>query len=824
MANDKSDVNLELVLRVRDLAGPDLERLAKVAGEVAKEVVSIGGGAPKLDMLSRSAKTASKDMEAFWASALKANREGRSAFVDSSPIEQFTKESQKAISEAARLAHANAQAADGQRKLWESVVLYNKESQKTPEITGRVARSLEYLRKLGFDLGATLSTAAKTAAKDMDSLWASVLKVNQERSSFVDSSPIDQFNEDRRKAISQAASLAYANAQAAGAQKRLWESVVAFNKDGGRVPEIAERSARSFDRWSVSSFRLGTALGPLARRSLAFIGVDFATRVAGFNGVMDVFNTLMNKGADAVRGVLGLPPKLTKELDDQAESVSRLSKLYEDLREHRKKALEESGPLVVGGFDFTEAVDGLEGNKRLAAAQFLEGFDRTVTELREKYLREPSLLEQVLGITPKQGQAEFARARKEEFDRITDVLGVLRQSSKLTGDQITVLAKQVVDGKTTFEELSDSGDYTAETLRRLEVEIRRLTTAETEWKKRLASGAEIRARREAMQQMAETAGFLATNMLKVASAQLQLTLAEQERRADTAAEVARINAEFERRLALTKELIAAGKGFEKGADGQLLLPSDAAARAEAFANLADEIERARVESDLLRRAAEKRTQNDFLFGFKAGIGDVLGDLKNLNRFLGQQFAGGSFDALRTLFRDVATDAKKGSEAVKEFGRNFLTMIVDVFAQLASKQIVGGLLGGFGIDLDSLFGGSFEKGGIMPGVRLATLPIRQYAGGGIADSPQVAIYGEGKASQFGEAFVPLGGNRRIPVEMRGGGMGATNVELTLNVGSLDPRGATEIIMGSMDAIVSGVAKAVQLGKNRNAINAFRGVFA
>lgn len=82
--------------------------------------------------------------------------------------------------------------------------------------------------------------------------------------------------------------------------------------------------------------------------------------------------------------------------------------------------------------------------------------------------------------------------------------------------------------------------------------------------------------------------------------------------------------------------------------------------------------------------------------------------------------------------------------------------------------IGGLFSeGFGNgqnllgDFASLFG--FANGGIM--TPAGPVPLRKYAGGGIASTPQLALFGEGSRS---EAFVPLEDGRRIPVRMQGGG--------------------------------------------------------
>lgn len=89
--------------------------------------------------------------------------------------------------------------------------------------------------------------------------------------------------------------------------------------------------------------------------------------------------------------------------------------------------------------------------------------------------------------------------------------------------------------------------------------------------------------------------------------------------------------------------------------------------------------------------------------------------------------------------------------------------------------LGGLISGAGNLLSGFFGGGgaatpsmatwgsyFADGGVMtPG---GPLPLRRYASGGIADSPQMAIFGEGRQP---EAYVPLPDGRTIPVTMRGG---------------------------------------------------------
>jgi hypothetical protein len=104
-----------------------------------------------------------------------------------------------------------------------------------------------------------------------------------------------------------------------------------------------------------------------------------------------------------------------------------------------------------------------------------------------------------------------------------------------------------------------------------------------------------------------------------------------------------------------------------------------------------------------------------------------------------------------------------------FGQMIQKMIAEaVAADLARKLfgslvtggsgsgLAGNLLSGFGSLLGLANGGIVGSGGMMP--------LQKYASGGIANSPQLAVFGEGSMN---EAFVPLPDGRAIPVKMKGG---------------------------------------------------------
>lgn len=143
---------------------------------------------------------------------------------------------------------------------------------------------------------------------------------------------------------------------------------------------------------------------------------------------------------------------------------------------------------------------------------------------------------------------------------------------------------------------------------------------------------------------------------------------------------------------------------------------------------------------------------------------------------------------RTLF----TDAFKGMEDalvnfVKTGKLDFSSLadsiITDMIRIQIQRSILGplmgtgkggdyGLMGSIGTSLGSMFG--FANGGIMTAG--GAMPLNTYASGGIANSPQMAIFGEGKTP---EAFVPLPDGRHIPVAMQGGGGGSNVVVNVVN---------------------------------------------
>ena len=122
--------------------------------------------------------------------------------------------------------------------------------------------------------------------------------------------------------------------------------------------------------------------------------------------------------------------------------------------------------------------------------------------------------------------------------------------------------------------------------------------------------------------------------------------------------------------------------------------------------------------------------------------------------------------------------------------DFRSMTVSILKDLArimiQKAVVGLATAAFGGGGSAFQGNGplmsyqnsslFASGGVM--TSLGKLPLNSYASGGIAKTPQVSIFGEGRQN---EAYVPLPDGKTIPVTMKSkGNAGDNNVSISINV--------------------------------------------
>lgn len=95
----------------------------------------------------------------------------------------------------------------------------------------------------------------------------------------------------------------------------------------------------------------------------------------------------------------------------------------------------------------------------------------------------------------------------------------------------------------------------------------------------------------------------------------------------------------------------------------------------------------------------------------------------------------------------------------------------LFKAISGGVSAGGGLSGIAGAIGSFFG--FANGGIM--TPYGPMKLNAYAGGGIVNSPQMYVAGEGSMN---EAIIPLPDGRSVPVDLKGGGMGGVNVEVNV----------------------------------------------
>lgn len=176
----------------------------------------------------------------------------------------------------------------------------------------------------------------------------------------------------------------------------------------------------------------------------------------------------------------------------------------------------------------------------------------------------------------------------------------------------------------------------------------------------------------------------------------------------------------------------------------------------------------------MREGAEDITDtlHEAKFSFKNVFTGMIDIFKN--------GAVGVANGLNALISSLTSQSGGGG-----IGSIFGSLIGPIF-----NGIVGGMFGSFatvgsGIAAQTGFTGGaagvisgdefarFAKGGIMSS--MGEVALKRYATGGIANSPQMALYGEGSMP---EAYVPLPDGRSIPVTMDGGGT-TNNVTVIVN---------------------------------------------
>ena len=131
----------------------------------------------------------------------------------------------------------------------------------------------------------------------------------------------------------------------------------------------------------------------------------------------------------------------------------------------------------------------------------------------------------------------------------------------------------------------------------------------------------------------------------------------------------------------------------------------------------------------------------------------------------ESIAGSIGDGIASSIDLLISGTENWGNSLREIASGVLQ---DIARQLAQTMVVRPIVAG----ISKAFG--FADGGIMSAD--GPLPLRAYSAGGIANSPQLALFGEGRRP---EAFVPLPDGRRIPVALQGSSQGGNVVNVTVN---------------------------------------------
>lgn len=135
------------------------------------------------------------------------------------------------------------------------------------------------------------------------------------------------------------------------------------------------------------------------------------------------------------------------------------------------------------------------------------------------------------------------------------------------------------------------------------------------------------------------------------------------------------------------------------------------------------------------------------------------------------------------FADMVTGAKSAKEVFADFLKGMADALIQTAKTMIAQYIAIGIakmFAGFGggMGFNPSAAGPFGAGGLSTGLSFTPgftgfanggvmsprgpMPLRTYSRGGVANSPQVAVFGEG---MMNEAYVPLPDGRRIPVAMQ-----------------------------------------------------------
>lgn len=602
----------------------------------------------------------------------------------------------------------------------------------------------------------------------------------------------------------------------------------------GNVADFAEGKVKKLNRGINDAAGAVQLVSPL----LGGLGGNFGALAGTIGNVADLFGTFSNillrnpiglaaialtAGVTAFTAFSAKAEESTKQTDKLAEAVTiaqgvlkelgqaaqltseeKLAKLKEQLLDNQTKVGDLSSKIA----DLREKMEAArDPSDRLAQAQAMMNWATNAREAK-RYADELKDLEGKLGTAASAAELLQRQIAKINFERASSAL----QSFQDQVDPKGAIERQFQDATRAIDEAvkTGQGNLTESEANRLQdLAARRRDAALEALKPKPAAGggkAEIDPLIGQFERLRATLDPAAAAERDLANATLVLEQAQ-------AAGLITVE-----ELATLKERLA-DKAYEASEAGraEAAAIADGVAAAERaitpleryeqqIANITKALDAGKISEEQAAKARDQVSKE-----LDAANGESRAAAKTA-RELGLAFSSAFEDAIvgGKGFREVVRGL--GQDLLRVFIRRQLTEPLLEFFSVAAKGGSGGKSGGgiFG-GLGSLFGGSsssssgggfldsifssvgsffgFAHGGVMTSA--GPLPLHTYARGGVADRPQLALFGEGRRP---EAFVPLPDGRTIPVTMRGGSGGT--------VINIDARGAPHGVETKIRQVVLG----------------------
>ncbi len=210
--------------------------------------------------------------------------------------------------------------------------------------------------------------------------------------------------------------------------------------------------------------------------------------------------------------------------------------------------------------------------------------------------------------------------------------------------------------------------------------------------------------------------------------------------------------------------------------------------------------------DALLNWAKSSTSLSSLFG-DTGVDKKLIVAESQLTVLGEIFAVISGMA-SSMGSSVATSSSGGSSWVGTIIKGVIGAYTGSAGSSSSLDSMSGTSGTYADAFDSF---KFKNGGIMSS--LGAMQVNTYKNGGVATSPQVSVFGEGRQN---EAYVPLPDNRTIPVTLKGGQNNQTiniNINIEADGNTTEDSDSSNNTAKQLGALISGAVQNEMLQQSR-----------